>query len=139
MGELAPPVSRDEIVKATTSFYTFLTTFPYLPPSAIQTPPAGGWPQSDREVFRKLGKTDTVVDTLSHLPYIVDKDWHIGYDAQPIDYSGETVKRYMEDDNFAMDRACLHPYYQKIPAHVISLTSGENYGSWLLLDTQEGN
>ena len=52
-GELAPTVSRGEIVKATTS-YKSLTTFPYLPPSAIKTPPPGGWPQSDHAA--NLGK-----------------------------------------------------------------------------------
>jgi len=136
MGEFPRNVSRDDVVEAVTSFYNFLTTFPYLPPSAIQTPPPEGWPESDREIFRKLGKSDVVVDLLSHLPYIDTRDWHIGYDTQPIHYAGDELKRYM-DWGFTMERALLHPWYEKIPEHVIALTYGEKYGSWLLLDTEQ--
>jgi hypothetical protein len=137
MSESPRHASRDDIVAAVTSFYDFLTTFPYLPPSAIETPPPEGWPESDRAVLRKLGKTDFVVELLSHLPYICDRAWHVGYDTQPLHYIGDDLKRYM-DWGFSMERALLHPWNEKIPENVIALTYGENYGSWLLLDTEKG-
>ncbi|OBT81995.1 hypothetical protein VE02_09312 [Pseudogymnoascus sp. 03VT05] len=68
------------LVAPIASFYATLSTFPYLPASDILTPPASGWPDAD---FRKLGKTDLVVDVLRHLPYVrVDagREWRLGYD-----------------------------------------------------------
>jgi hypothetical protein len=137
MGGLGRGVSRDETVEIVTSFYNFLTTLPYLPPSTIQTPPAGGWPESDRQYLRKLGKSDTVRDLLTYLPYIDTRDWHIGYDTQPIHYTGQHVKLSF-DHGFSLERALLSPQHEKIPEHVVALTYGEKYGSWLLFDTENG-
>lgn len=137
MGEFGRGVSRDETVETITSFYNFLATFPYFPPSTIQTPPPQGWPESDKEHLRKLGKTDGVVDLLSHLPYIDSRDWHVGYDTQPLDYTGPHVKGAL-DHGFTLERALLTPQHEKIPEHVVALTYGEKYGTWLLLDTENG-
>jgi hypothetical protein len=55
------------LVAPIASFYATLSIFPYLPAPDILTPPASGWPDAD---FRKMGKTDLVVDVLRHLPYV---------------------------------------------------------------------
>jgi hypothetical protein len=48
----------------------FLTRIPFIDPEDIMYPPSSGWPNITAERFALLGKTDTVVDLLKHLPYI---------------------------------------------------------------------
>ena len=132
MTQIEATTDRDEIVKIISDFYSFLSTFPYLPSSSIRAPPHEGWPEDIRETFRKMGKTDQVVDLLSHLPYLNTTAWEVFPETEPIDYiSSRSLKR--------INRAVsLDPVHQKIPDHVVSLTCGRNYGIWLLLDMQSG-
>jgi hypothetical protein len=66
-------IPRNEIISIISNFYTFLTTHPFLPASAIKTPPPEGWPP---EPYYKIGKSSSVIDLLSHLPYIDHADWY---------------------------------------------------------------
>lgn len=53
------------------SFYTFLSTLPRLPPSAIHDAPPTGWPALTDPLLANLGpKIDAVYDFLQHLPVI---------------------------------------------------------------------
>jgi hypothetical protein len=132
MTQIEATTDRHEIVKIISDFYNFLTTFPYLPASSIKAPPRDGWPEDVRETFRKMGKTDQVVDLLSHLPYVDSSAWEVFPDTEPIDYtSSRSLKRI--DRNVSLD-----PPHCEIPDHVVSLTCGRNYGIWLLLDTNTG-
>lgn len=141
------------IVEPVASFYALLTTFPYLPTSDILTPPTAGWPQSDIANFRKLGKTDFVVEVLRHLPYIRtdSREWRIGYDDTiPITYvkvpgieetwtvGGKLAELEEGADHVALWERFIEPHGQKLDAHVVALTSGSLYGAWLLLDTEAG-
>jgi hypothetical protein len=142
------------IVEPIASFYALLSTFPYLPASDILTPPAAGWPQADIANFRKLGKTDLVVEVLKHLPYIRtdgNRGWRLGYDdTKPITYvkvpgteeegSGGCKLAGLEDgvDHAVLWDSGLEPHGQKLDAHVVALTNGWQYGAWLLLDTEAG-
>jgi hypothetical protein len=47
-------IPRNEIISIISNFYTFLTTHPFLPASAIKTPPPEGWPP---EPYYKIGKS----------------------------------------------------------------------------------
>ncbi|MCJ1307823.1 hypothetical protein MMC25_001471 [Agyrium rufum] len=126
-------------VNALTSFYTFLTTFPYLPGSAIRQPPRDihRWQEDIVTKFRHLGKSNAVIDLLAHLPYIEDRAWNIGYDSEPLDYVGEMKMREENDLPMAVKDG-LEPYTEKLPNHVCCITFGGQYGSWLLLDTEDG-
>ncbi|OBT62848.1 hypothetical protein VE03_07597 [Pseudogymnoascus sp. 23342-1-I1] len=143
------------IVEPIASFYALLSTFPYLRASDILTPPAAGWPQSDVVNFRKLGKTDFVVEVLRHLPYIRsdgNREWRIGYDdTKPLTYakvpgatgeygSGACKLAELEDevDQVVLWDSILEPHGQRLDAHVVPLTNGWQYGAWLLLDTEAG-
>ncbi|OBT76330.1 hypothetical protein VF21_03329 [Pseudogymnoascus sp. 05NY08] len=143
------------IVEPIASFYALLSTFPYLPASDILTPPAAGWPQADIVNFRKLGKTDLVVEVLKHLPYIRtdgNRGWRLGYDdTKPITYvkvPGTTTEEgtggcklaELEDgvNHAVLWDSGLEPHGQKLDAHVVPLTNGWQYGAWLLLDTEAG-
>ncbi|KFY33782.1 hypothetical protein V494_07328 [Pseudogymnoascus sp. VKM F-4513 (FW-928)] len=143
------------IVEPIALFYALLSTFPYLPASDILTPPAAGWPQADIVNFRKLGKTDLVVEVLKHVPYIrtdSNRGWRLGYDdTKPITYvkvpgaaAGKGGGGYklaaLEDgvDHAVLWDSGLGPHGQKLDAHVVALTNGLQYGAWLLLDTEAG-
>ena len=144
------------MVEPIASFYAALARFPYLPASDILTPPAAtGWPAADVAHFRKLGKTDLVVEVLRHMPYLRADDnrgWRIGCDdTLPITYV-----RAREADEAWTPFCCkvvglegpadqetlwwngLEPHGQNIDAHVVALTNGSQYGAWLLLDTEAG-
>ncbi|KAF8859994.1 hypothetical protein BDZ45DRAFT_672908 [Acephala macrosclerotiorum] len=131
------PLSRDNIVELVSNFYTFLTTYPFLPASTIKTPPSEGWPEEYREIWRKTGKCDEVVDLLAHLPYIDDENWLWYHDTKPINYTSAQSLRLIggmyKRKGYRFEPSCM-----KFPAHVFSLTDGKLYGNWLLLDIQAG-
>ncbi|CZR59512.1 uncharacterized protein PAC_09404 [Phialocephala subalpina] len=54
MAQEPSSMSRDEIVKTISDFYTFLTTYPFLPVTAIRTPPSEGWPKEYHQIWRKM-------------------------------------------------------------------------------------
>lgn len=55
MAQSPSTMSRDLIVNAISNFYTFLTTYPFLPITAIKTPPSSGWPEEYLQIWRKMG------------------------------------------------------------------------------------
>lgn len=132
----------DKIVKIISAFYDFLVAHKNLPASAIKTPPSEGWPEEYRQAFRKLGKSEDVVNLLSHLPYIETdgaelRIWEMIYETKPIDYiSRINLKRLSEQ--VEEKRYLFEPNESKIPSHVFSLTNGRLYGSWLFLDLHAG-
>jgi hypothetical protein len=137
MSQNSSTMSRDEIVESVSRFYTFLTTHPYLPFSAIKTPPPAGWPEEYREIFCKMGKAEEVVDLLSHLPYIDDDNWEWFHDTKPINYISPLHSRRI-NNNYESKRYFFEPLEQDVSAHAFSLTNGKLYGVWLLLDIQAG-
>jgi hypothetical protein len=62
-----PDTDRNETVEIVSNFYIFLTTHGFLPASAIKAH-SEGWPGENCGAFRKMGKSDEVVDLLSYLP-----------------------------------------------------------------------
>lgn len=130
-------MTSNDIVGSVSNFYAFLVNHPFLQASAIKTPPPEGWPEEHREIFRKLGKSDEVVDLLCHLPYIDDDNWEWFHDTKPINYVSPLNLRRI-DGNYESKRYLFEPQGQVLPAHVFSLTNGRLYGVWLLLDIQAG-
>lgn len=131
--------SRDSAVKAVRSYYTFLAAkLGAIRPSCIIEPPVGGWPNITTASLASLEKTDEVVDLLRHLPYIkgdsgVEWNEKIAPKTEAFQYGGASV---MPPNGIASDG--WPPGAGEIPAHVAVLTMGARYGSWLLLDTMEG-
>ena len=131
--------SRDQAAAALFSYYSFLTTLPYIPSSAVLTPPAEGWQDVNAPALRRLGKSEKVIDLLRHIPYISKDGWSrykIANDTTPILYTNEHVRKTLEDERQA--EGTVRPYGIELPADVISLTSGGRYGIMLLIDTDEG-
>ena len=140
------------IVEPISSFYALLSTFPYLPATDILTPPSAGWAPRNIANFRKLGKTDLVVEILKHLPYIRTDDnrkWRLGYDDTiPITYvevpgswdgaEHRLAKLEGQADQGFLWNSGIEPHGQRLDKHVLALTNGSMYGAWLLLDTEAG-
>ena len=80
-----PVTDRNETVEIVSNFYIFLTTHGFLPASAIKTH-SEGWPGENCGAFRKMGKSDEVVDLLSYLPYIDYRTWEWLHDTNLINY-----------------------------------------------------
>lgn len=135
-------MESDKTIKIISAFYEFLVDHGNLPASVIKTPPSEGWPEEYRPAFRKLGKSEEVVDLLSHLPYI-DTDgpelheWEIIHETKSIDYTSRLNQRRLNGE-IEKKRYIFEPSGIEIPSYVFSLTNGQLYGSWLLLDTQTG-
>jgi hypothetical protein len=66
MAQIPPTIGRDEIVEIVSNFHTFLTTHSFLPASSIKKPPSEGWPEEYREIWRKMSRSEEVIDLLAH-------------------------------------------------------------------------
>lgn len=138
------------IVEPIASFYALLATFPYFSADDILTPPAKGWSEAEIANFKKLGKTDLVVEVMTHLSYIRtdhNRHWRLAYDdTMPINYipdawrsTGAKLRDLQgEVDQEFLWHNGLEPYHNKLSENVIALTNGHQYGAWLLLDVDAG-
>jgi hypothetical protein len=133
------PYSRDETVSAIKSFYEFLTTLPGLLTSAIQDAPPNGWPEIDSNTLAPLKKNEAVIDLLRYIPYIDNNNSRgtveIAYKTLALQFNRPAKKRPID---FSKLEGSYIPVGCELPEHVVALTKGGEYGSWLLLDTQEG-
>ncbi|KAG9517115.1 hypothetical protein KCU93_g8861, partial [Aureobasidium melanogenum] len=119
--------SRDETVNAILAFYQQLIKHPYLDETALKIPPASGWDTIDAEALRAIGKTDTVVDLLRHLPYLDGRGdgYLVAYETIPVDFT--IVSTAMTEE--------VYP----IPGHCVYLAGGlGREGYRLILDTERG-
>jgi hypothetical protein len=131
--------SRETTVKAVRSYYTFLAArLGAIRPSCIMEPPLGGWPSITTASLAHLKKTDAVVELLRHLPYIKGDpkgEWNEKIAPETDAFRYEDAGN-MPSNGTASDM--WPPGAGEIPAHVAVLMMGARYGSWLLLDTVEG-
>jgi hypothetical protein len=133
----APAYGRQEIITGLTDFYSFLSTLPYVKPSAVLTPPTNGWPNITRENFSQLGKNDEVINLLKHLPYIdlTGHQYMIAPETQPTDYRGEGFQHDVTKGSIGK---CTPLGDVEFPEWVINLTHGSRDGTYVMLDTKDG-
>lgn len=139
---------REELAAELLSYYEFLTTL-YLPKDCIKRPPKEGWPSITAEHLAFLGKTDTVIDLLKHIPYI-SQDIEEGYQLYEkcicIDYTGtpferQAVKHHSKSavdpmpeflDSFIWDRL-------NAMQHIATIArSASRDGHYIMIDTRDG-
>lgn len=125
--------TRSKTIDAILDFYRFLTDIPYIPPEKLMIPSGiGGWDGVKAEELAKRGKTDEVIDLLSHLPYLDQElygdHWTLAYNTLHINYAkGELYSYFIEKDQAILP----------LPGHIIWLSEGfERAGYYLLLNTQ---
>jgi len=143
----APGYSRDEVVAEITSFYQFLVTL-YIPSEAIIYPPPGGWPEITSQRLSVLGKNDTAIDFIRHLPFIspiYEKGCDLGiYELWPqtaaVHYISERFLNGHNGVGPTFERSVPYDWQTIIPPHVVTLAvpnSGRD-GDWAFLDTEKG-
>jgi len=121
--------SRDSTVTAITALYKHLIKHPYLDASALLFPPPTGWTTLDETALRAIGKTETVIDLLRHLPYLDGKgSGHmIAYETIPVDFTVDATALIETISEFP------------IPGHCVYITDGSGReGYRLIIDTEEG-
>lgn len=129
---------RPKAIAAILSFYKFFSKQVTLDSSYIKEAPAGGWPSIDATFFAPLKRNDDVIDLLRHIPYIID-DTEIAFETHNINYSSRSEMQWDWDHSKHNFEGSLFPVSAGvIPPHVAVLTKGGKDGSWLLLDTQNG-
>ncbi len=123
--------SRTEVISAVADFYELLIKLPYISPESLVHAPSEGWSGVNGEILRRRGKTEEVIELLTHLPYLrapaPGKKWMVGPDTIAIAYcDGEVYDDVLES-------------IQPVPGHCIWLTDVESRdGTGLLLDTETG-
>ncbi|ETS75723.1 hypothetical protein PFICI_12667 [Pestalotiopsis fici W106-1] len=117
--------TRNEVIEAVRSFYTFLAGLPRLSADDILDPPEQGWPDLTDAYLAALGKTPVVCDLLRHLPYIRpngQNNQQIAPWTTATNYTDSTTRwtlnRGLIDGNLAPIGA------GDVPPHVAVLTSG---------------
>jgi hypothetical protein len=119
--------SRDETARAIAAFYKHLTKHPYLDDTALIIPPTSGWDHLADKALRAIGKNDTVIDLLRHLPYLCGKNggYMIAYETIPVD--------------FTYDSTAVTEKVYPLPGHCVYITEGiGREGYCLILDTERG-
>ncbi|KAM5435784.1 hypothetical protein MferCBS31731_006233 [Microsporum ferrugineum] len=136
--------SRQDCIAAFRDYFHFLTTM-YLAEDAILEPPEGGWPSVTSEAMRAVGKNEEVASLLRYLPYIATTsagesaaqvipylyfaDWP--EDCAQINSGRLTGEAARETSESYLDA-------ERVPPHVVSLTSGGRDNAAILLDTKLG-
>lgn len=141
---------RDLLVKCVTRFYELLVHAAYLPASMIEYPPPTGWTDEELTVdmLRALGRNETVIDLLRHMPYIkLEPKYEVWEVTVAINFlrvndaynfNGATTPKELYGKG--LGDFCLIPddgNRPHWPAGLISLTTGRESVSWVI-DTDEG-
>lgn len=136
----------EAIKTALSTYYKALSKLPYVEEDDILYPPASGWPNITASNLEALGKNESVIELLKHLPYLrssgTEKGYAIYFATFAMDYSGAPFGEPMDVER-AVDR--LVPFLGadewEIPAWVVPLTVSEDnvWGTWWLIDTTDGD
>ncbi|KAF2154917.1 hypothetical protein K461DRAFT_104284 [Myriangium duriaei CBS 260.36] len=123
--------SRTDTVNAFLGFYKELVKQPGMQTSFLnEAPQPGGWDSVNVQALMDLGKNDTVIDLLQHLPYLFADD----RDPEDILIDWETFTMcYMDPDlNHLMEKVT------PLPAHCAYLTRGRGReGYCFIIDTEQ--
>ena len=139
--EAIPEYNRDVVVRCLTRLYETLVQMGYMEDSNIQRAPPGGWDDTkiDAKSFRIMGRNETVIDLLRHLPYLEDV-YEVMPDTKPIKYLDQRWDDSLTDkmaESKSLVNLLLMPFETPPEPGMICLTDGRD-GDWLLIDTQNG-
>jgi len=146
---------RDALVSLVKRHYQLLVDMGHLHPEAVQAPPEpAGWSDAELNVdaLRALGRSETVIDLLRHLPYpqagppssdAADDDAIVYYETMVRSYLRNKWQPEQDEDPnwhqlpFAM--LGLGPFDKPVPPHIVSLTHEEaEVGVIWVIDTERG-
>ncbi|KAG9519614.1 hypothetical protein KCU93_g7973, partial [Aureobasidium melanogenum] len=135
----------EAIKTALSTYFQALSKLPYIEASDIVSPSAAGWPNITATNFAPLGKNETVIALLKHLPYLrnpgLPKGYAIALETFAIDYSAAPFTEPLDGD--AAEGLSPDQYEddeEKIKSWVVPLTMSQDQysGCWWLLDTTDG-
>lgn len=135
----------EAIKTALSTYYKALSKLPYIEESDVIYPPEGGWSNITASNFEPLGKDESTIQLLKHLPYLrnpgKEKGYAISFGTFAIDYSTAPFTEPLdvkEAENLSPD---LYWQEEKIKSWVVPLTVSEDnvWGTWWLLDTTDGD
>ncbi|PVH84705.1 hypothetical protein DL98DRAFT_452781 [Cadophora sp. DSE1049] len=90
------------IKTALSTYYKALSKLPYIEESDILYPPDSGWPNITASNFAPLGKSESVIELLKHLPYLrnpgKEKGYAISFSTFAIDYSAAPFAEPLDVD-----------------------------------------
>lgn len=145
---------RDALVSLVKRHYKLLVDMGHLHPRALQAPDEAGWTDAELNVdaLRILGRSETVIDLLRHLPYPragfpgsdeAGDDAVVYYETKALSYLKNKWQPEKDADPswhrrpFAM--LGLAPFDKPVPPHMVSLTYDEaEIGVIWLVDTERG-
>ncbi|PSS06899.1 hypothetical protein M430DRAFT_190065 [Amorphotheca resinae ATCC 22711] len=130
------------LIETLTNFYNLLAETCYIQTSDILLPPHGA------NFNPSLGATDgfspSALTLLSQLPYLSEQCQTISLDGgstNPLSYLTDPFPD--EDGNLsrgswpdARDPTCLGDEEMKLPEHMVAITLGNLYGTWLIYDLE---
>jgi hypothetical protein len=135
------PYRHQPLITALITFYRTLSDLSYISPSDIISPSqqTGMHAPSaiDAARARHAGYNDEVIDLMYHLPYLSEE-------ASDIQLASNTTKfSYLrqpgdEDGVFEEGRDALSQGRQDVPPHMLVLTWGQVYGTFVVYDVQTG-
>ncbi|KXH48287.1 hypothetical protein CSAL01_05652 [Colletotrichum salicis] len=146
--------SHEATVAAITSYYELLARVHPDSVSSLEYPPPGGWPQITSESFSILGRNDTVIELMRHIPYFTDDRITFMKSTTPRNFTGgsfcrrthEASRVYNEEPRpINLDRIGANPGYapegegEPIPSSMFTLAvlaQEQEEGYDILLDTE---
>lgn len=135
------PYRHQPLVTALNNFYSTLSDLSYITPSDIVSPSSqtGMHAPEAIDAGRALstGYNNEVIDLMYHLPYLSEE-------ASDIQLASNTTKlsylRQSDDkDGVFEDARDLFQGPRTIPSHMLVLTWGQVYGTFVVYDVQTGN
>ncbi|KAI8299822.1 hypothetical protein K4K59_001914 [Colletotrichum sp. SAR11_240] len=143
--------SHEATVAAIKSYYEFIDRM-HPNETALEYPPANGWPQITQESFASLGKTHDVIELLRHIPYFADDEIEILASTKPrsfidpqlcemIHEASERLRSKLaleETGNQSKIQENITEDEDGFPCSMILLAIGEEYGFKVYLDTTFG-
>lgn len=138
---------RDVLVNCIKRHYELLVKAAYLDPAEVRYPPLEGWDDEQLavDILQVLGRSESVIDLLRHLPFIKQLDgfdedevWlstrHLSYMRDTSPMKGLTAQKCQGKQLFDY---LLMPGPEDWPAGFISLTCHQ-HSIWWIIDTQKG-
>ena len=148
---------RDALVGYVQRHYELLVRMGHLAPAAVRQPPVGGWSDAALhvEALRALGRDETVIDLLRHLPYAragapgtkgEAHDAAVHYETFALSYLRAHWQPDQDDEDGDMPwhqlplaMLGLAPFDGPMDAHLVSLTRDDaQVGTVWVVDTQRG-
>ncbi|KAK0382113.1 hypothetical protein CLIM01_00528 [Colletotrichum limetticola] len=109
--------SHKATVAAITSYYELLALVHPDSVCSLEYPPSGGWPQITSESFSILGRNDTVIELMRHIPYFTSDRIRFMKSNTPRNFADVSFCRRTHEDSRAYNEQVPPAPQDKIGAN----------------------